>query len=141
MSNISLNNLLIDLIRSLKPNGLLAIQNIVRLDNYDYTDFDLSLEKEKAGNMVRSLSYMKDIISDQNGQTVHHLVLAEEVSFFNKANLMNTLNEIPNNSKVIIDCTNSKSIAYDVVELIKDYEQNAKSKNIEIEKINFNESK
>jgi len=84
---------------------------------------------------------LKDIISDQNGQIVHHLVLAEEVSFFNKANLMNTLNEIPNNSKVIIDCTNSKSIAYDVVELIKDYEQNAKSKNIEIEKINFNERK
>jgi len=89
----------------------------------------------------RNSHHLKDIISDQNGQIVHHLVLAEEVSFFNKANLMNTLNEIPNNSKVIIDCTNSKSIAHDVIELIQNYEQNAKSKNIEIEKINFNESK
>lgn len=88
----------------------------------------------------RNSHHLKDIISDENGQIVHHLVLAEEVSFFNKANLMKTLNEIPENSKVIIDCANSKSIAYDVVELIQNYEQNAKSKNIEIEKINFNET-
>ena len=41
------------------------------------------------------------------------------------------------NSKVIIDCTNSKSIAYDVIEIINDYELNAKTKNIVLEKINF----
>lgn len=39
--------------------------------------------------------------------------------------------------KVIIDCSKSKSIAYDVVELIKDYESNAKIKNVVVEKINF----
>ena len=66
---------------------------------------------------------------DQNGQQIHHLQLAEEVSFFNKASLLNTLDSIPNNSKVIIDCTNSKSIAYDVIELILNYESNAKTKN------------
>jgi len=67
MSNNSLKTLLIDLIRSLKPNGLLAIQNIVKIDNYDYTDLDLNLEKEKAGNMVRSLNYMTEIISKGGG--------------------------------------------------------------------------
>jgi SulP family sulfate permease len=47
------------------------------------------------------------------------------------------LDGIPANSKVIIDCTNSKSIAYDVIEIITDYELNAKTKNIVLEKINY----
>jgi len=85
----------------------------------------------------RNSHYLKDNVSDQNGKTVHHMVLAEEVSFFNKASLLNTFESIPNNSKVIIDCTNSKSIAYDVIEIIKDFELNAKTKSIEVEKINF----
>lgn len=85
----------------------------------------------------RNSHYVKDNVSDQNGKTVHHMVLAEEVSFFNKASLLNTFESIPNNSKVIIDCTNSKSIAYDVIEIIKDFEHNAKTKSIEVEKINF----
>ncbi|MGI9139144.1 MAG: SulP family inorganic anion transporter [Sediminibacterium sp.] len=85
----------------------------------------------------RNSHHVKDNISDQNGKSVHHLVLAEEVSFFNKASLLNTLESIPNDSKVIIDCTNSKSIAYDVIELIRDFELNAKTKDIQVEKINF----
>ena len=85
----------------------------------------------------RNSHYLKDNVSDENGMTVHHMVLAEEVSFFNKASLLNTFESIPNNSKVIIDCTNSKSIAYDVIEIIKDFELNAKTKSIEVEKINF----
>ena len=85
----------------------------------------------------RNSHYVKDNVSDENGRTVHHLVLAQEVSFFNKASLLNTFESIPNNSKVIIDCTNSKSIAYDVIEIIKDFEHSAKTKSIEVEKINF----
>jgi len=85
----------------------------------------------------RNSHHVKDIVSDENGLSVHHLVLAEEISFFNKASLLNTLDSIPANSKVIIDCTNSKSIAYDVIEIIKDYELNAKTKSIQVEKINF----
>jgi SulP family sulfate permease len=85
----------------------------------------------------RNSHHIKDNVSDQDGKTVHHMVLAEEVSFFNKASLLNTFESIPNNSKVIIDCTNSKSIAYDVIEIIKDFEHSAKIKSIEVEKINF----
>ena len=89
----------------------------------------------------RNSHHLKVIKSDENGKSIYHLILAEEVSFFNKANLLKTLNEIPNNSKVIIDCSKSKSIAYDVIELIQNFEQNGKSNNIEIEKINFIEKK
>jgi len=85
----------------------------------------------------RNAYHMKDEITNENGHQVHHLVLAEEVSFFNKASVIKALEAIPANAKVIIDCTHSKSIAYDVVELIKNYEFNAKTKNITVEKINF----
>jgi MFS superfamily sulfate permease-like transporter len=85
----------------------------------------------------RNSYHLKDIETTENGQQVHHLELAQEVSFFNKASVLNVLDNIPANSKVIIDCSKSKTIAYDVIELIKDYEINAKTKNIQVEKIAF----
>jgi len=88
----------------------------------------------------RNSHHLRDVETSENGREVHHLELAEEVSFFNKPSVMNVLDAIPANSKVIIDCSKSKSIAYDVVELIKDYETNAKTKNITVEKINFMEA-
>jgi len=85
----------------------------------------------------RNSYHMADVVTNQEGQQIHHLVLAEEVSFFNKASIVKALDAIPESSKVIIDCTNSRSIAFDVLELIKDFEINAKTKNITVEKINF----
>ena len=85
----------------------------------------------------RNSHYMKETVTTEEGQEVHHIVLAEEVSFFNKASVIKELEEIPKNSKVIIDCTKSKSIAYDVVELIRDFRSNAKTKNIAVETVNF----
>lgn len=85
----------------------------------------------------RNSHHMKDVITTEEGHEVHHIELAQEVSFFNKASVMQALEAIPVNSKVIIDCSKSKSIAHDVIELIKDYETNAKTKNITVEKINF----
>lgn len=81
--------------------------------------------------------YMKDIVTKENSHQVHHIVLAEEVSFFNKASIIKALKDIPNNSTIIIDCSQSKSIAYDVVELISDYRKQAPLKNISVETINF----
>jgi MFS superfamily sulfate permease-like transporter len=85
----------------------------------------------------RNSHYMKETVTTQDDQEIHHLVLAEEVSFFNKASVIKELEEIPPGSKVIIDCSASKAIAHDVLELIKDYEVNAKTKNISVEKRNF----
>ncbi len=85
----------------------------------------------------RNSHYMKETITTEDGIQTYHLVLAEEVSFFNKANVMKELECIPENSKVIIDFSNSKSVAYDVLELIRDYEINARNKNITVEKIKF----
>ncbi len=85
----------------------------------------------------RNSHYMKDIRTTEEGNEVHHLVLAEEVSFFNKANVLQALDAIPANSKVVIDFSKSKSVAHDVLELIHNYEINAKTKNITVTKIKF----
>ena len=85
----------------------------------------------------RNSHHMKDKIKTEDGHEIHHIVLAQEVSFFNKANIIQALDAIPANSKVIIDFSKSKSVAYDVLEIIKDYEVNAKTKNIMVEKIKF----
>ncbi len=85
----------------------------------------------------RNSHYMKNTMTTEVGREVHHIVLAQEVSFFNKANIIAALEAIPENSKVIIDCSNSKSIAYDVVEFIQDYSLHSGLKNITVETIDF----
>lgn len=85
----------------------------------------------------RNSHHIKKVVSSDNGQEIHHLVLAEEVSFFNKASVLNSLDTIPANTKVVIDCSHSVSIAYDVVEMIQEYKEHAKSKNIVVQTINF----
>lgn len=79
----------------------------------------------------------EDKIATENGKEVHRIKLSEEVSFFNKASILKALDEIPHNSKVIIDATESKSVAYDVIEVIDNFIEGAKPKDIIIEKINL----
>lgn len=59
--------------------------------------------------------------------------LAEEVSFLNKASIMNTLNQMPENTHIIIDATKTKSIHPDIVEVFEDFSEHAKTVNIEFE--------
>lgn len=85
--------------------------------------------------------YFKDTLTTEDGREVHHIVLAEEVSFFNKASIIEALEQVPANAKVIVDCSHSKSIAYDVQEVIHNYQLHAKLKNIDVETINFHPPK
>ena len=85
----------------------------------------------------RNSHYLQDVTTTEDDKVVHHLVLAEEVTFFNKAGIVEALEAIPKNSKVIIDCTNSKAIDYDVAEFIRDYQLHAILKNITVETIGF----
>ncbi len=62
------------------------------------------------------------------------MVLAEEVTFLNKGSILQTLDHIPANSKLIIDGSKSKNIDYDVIEIIFDFKNHkARLKNIELE--------
>jgi len=76
-------------------------------------------------------SYQK--IHDEGKRNEHVFKLAQEVSFLNKGAILNALNQIPNDSKVIIDGSDSKTIDYDVVEIIQNFQINAKSKNISVD--------
>ncbi|HET7819875.1 MAG TPA: SulP family inorganic anion transporter [Bacteroidia bacterium] len=68
-----------------------------------------------------------------------HIVirLSEDVSFLNKASILLTLNKLPENSKVIIDASQSQYIDPDVQEIINEFKEKARMKNIKLEILNF----
>lgn len=68
------------------------------------------------------------------------LTLAEEVSFLNKVPIQQKLHSLPKTvDSVVIDGQNSKFIDKDVIEVIKDFEQNAlrKGLSIELQEVNY----
>ena len=67
------------------------------------------------------------------------LTLSENVSFLNKAGMLETLRDLPNNSKLIIDGSSNKYIDQDVKEVIQEFKNfRAPDRNIEVELINLN---
>lgn len=78
---------------------------------------------------------IRSVIDDEKKTQVHTIVLAEEVSFFNKLRIIKALEAIPQNSKVIIDYSKTKSLSYDVLELITVYRETATTKNVEVHTI------
>jgi MFS superfamily sulfate permease-like transporter len=80
------------------------------------------------GNMQRAYNFRKEEYSEGD---IIHLELAQEVSFLNKAAIKATLNQIPANSKVVINATDTVYIAHDVLELINEF-KNIKSKELNI---------
>ena len=70
--------------------------------------------------------------SDESETAV--ITLAEEVSFLNKAPIQQKLYNLPKSVKsIVIDGQKSKFIDKDVIDVIKDFEQNALSKGLDIE--------
>lgn len=61
------------------------------------------------------------------------IILAEEVSFLNKAAIQLTLDQIPNNASVIIDGRNSSYIDFDVLEIIENFKISTADRNILVE--------
>ncbi len=58
--------------------------------------------------------------------------LSEQVSFLNKANILQTFEQIAPGSEVVIDATRSKYIDYDVYEIIQNFRREAELKNIKL---------
>ncbi|MEK9741347.1 MAG: SulP family inorganic anion transporter [Flavobacteriaceae bacterium] len=79
---------------------------------------------------------LSDLSTRKNDKEDHHIVLAEEVSFFNKAMIMQKLNSIPSHSIVSIDFIKNKYISIDVMESIDNFIENAQFRNISAKKIN-----
>ncbi len=87
------------------------------------------------GNMKRAYKFRKEEYHDGD---VIHIDLAQEVSFLNKAAIKETLVSIPENSKVIINASDTVYIAHDVLDLIKEFKKNrAKDENIKVKLVGF----
>src|SRR5690606_12574567 len=63
---------------------------------------------------IENIKYVQD--------EVIKLELSNEVSFFNKASIKNTLWSVPDNSKVLIDATFTSYIDPDVIDVLKDFQ-------------------
>lgn len=88
-------------------------------------------------NLKIAYSFKKESFHDGDLMTIQ---LAQEVSFLNKAAIKNTLRYIPENSKLVIDASNTNYIDFDVVELIKDFiHVQSKDKNIQLTLKGFKE--
>jgi MFS superfamily sulfate permease-like transporter len=81
-------------------------------------------------NFKRAYSYHKEDHHEGDKITIQ---LAEEVTFLNKGSIISTLDELPNNSTVVIDGSKSHSIDVDVLEIIHDFKSTAELKKIKLE--------
>jgi MFS superfamily sulfate permease-like transporter len=87
------------------------------------------------GNFKRAYSFKKE---DYHDDDVIHIQLAQEVSFLNKAAIKNTLNNIPEKSKVVIDASDTVYIAHDVLDLIEEFKRiRAVDDEIEVKLVGF----
>jgi MFS superfamily sulfate permease-like transporter len=87
------------------------------------------------GNLKRAYAFRKEEYHDGD---VIHIDLAQEVSFLNKAAIKQTLMDIPEKSKVIINASDTVYIAHDVLDLIKEFKKvRAKEEHISVKLIGF----
>ena len=70
------------------------------------------------GNLKRAYRFRKEKFEDGD---VIRIDLAQEVSFLNKAAIKTTLSQIPENSRVVINASDTVYIAHDVLDLIHEF--------------------
>jgi MFS superfamily sulfate permease-like transporter len=89
------------------------------------------------GNSKRAYNFK---VEDYHEGDIIHIDLAQEVSFLNKSSIKDTLNKIPENSKVVINASATVYIAHDVLDLIREFKKiKAKELNINVKLVGFKE--
>ena len=88
-------------------------------------------------NYRNSFRYFSE---NANGTQKITMRLAEEISFLNKASISQALDNIPENTSLVIDGSKSKDIDFDVLEKIHEFKMfNAPQKNIHVETVSIPE--
>ncbi|WP_291400022.1 SulP family inorganic anion transporter [Daejeonella sp.] len=77
---------------------------------------------------------------ENDGKKVIRIKLAQEVSFLNKAAIQYTLTNLPSESDIIIDGTDSMYIDRDVLEIIHNFKHNAFSKGTIVQIVNIRDN-
>ncbi len=87
------------------------------------------------GNIKRAYYFRREEYEEGD---IIHIHLAQEVSFLNKAAILITLSKIPEDSKVIINASDTVYIAHDILDSIKEFKEiRAVEKNIDVTLIGF----
>lgn len=90
------------------------------------------------GNLKRAYNFRKEEYAQGD---IIHIDLAQEVSFLNKAAIKSTLNEIPENSKLVIDASDTVYIAHDVLDLIQEFRDiKSKEMNVKVKLVGFKQA-
>jgi MFS superfamily sulfate permease-like transporter len=98
----------------------------------------ISIASVLRGNIKRAYHFRKEQYIEGD---IIHIDLAQEVSFLNKAAIKETLNAVPENSKVIIDAADTVYIAHDVLDLIQEFRDiKAPENNIEVVLVGFKQA-
>lgn len=77
-------------------------------------------------------SHFLHLESSSSDCRVFKMTLAEEVTFFNKGAIVNTLEKFPRDSVVEIDIRKTYFLDYDIVEAIQDFGQKAEDRKIQL---------
>lgn len=81
------------------------------------------------------------IVEKHLGGELHHLQLANQVSFLNRAALDQTLNDIPAGAHALIDARGTAYIDPDILSLLKDYKDKAgPARGVEVSLLGFRSS-
>ncbi|MEP1033931.1 SulP family inorganic anion transporter [Ekhidna sp.] len=70
---------------------------------------------------------------NENGTTKLKLELSENLTFLNKASIIETISHIPDDTDITIDATRSHFIHPDIIEILEDFKQNAEYRQIKLE--------
>ena len=70
-----------------------------------------------------------------SGKPITKMTLAEEVTFFNKATILNELDALPENTYLELDVRKTTYLDHDVIEILEDFSEKARNRNINIKLI------
>ncbi len=77
-------------------------------------------------------SHFLHIEDKSNGAHKIKMTLAEEVTFFNKGAILKELDSLPENSYLELDVRKTRFLDNDIVEILEDFSDKAKNRNIDI---------
>ncbi len=80
-------------------------------------------------------SHFLHIEDKSNGKHRIKMTLAEEVTFFNKGAILNELDSLPRDTFLELDVRNTRYLDNDIIEILEDFSEKAKNRNIDIKLI------